>query len=471
MEVSDKLNDKLPGRSHGLKLIAVCFLVLVMSIPAMFISYISFERSNRADDVTREVSQRYGGMQYVTGPIFVTPYIRVNNRGEIEEAGEHLIFAESGHAEISDIETTIRKRSLFKVPTYRAKAELDAVFGPLKTEKYETTHTLLWEQSRIMVGVSDGRGLTEDIYLTLPSGKRLKFEPAAYNGKINIAAEYAYHNKFHRYDGVGSHTNMTFLSVPASDILSDSTSVKLKTNITLGGATKLGVFPYAKSTTVNISSDWPSPGFEGGFAPIEREISDSGFSAKWSVPYLARGVLDHGFAQNISLLNVSDKAMSVRFVSEFNPYQTVNRALKYSILFIGLVFIAYFLFEVLVGVRVHPAQYILIGIAQSIFYLLLLAFSERIGFGLSFLIAAGATVAITSGYAGAVFGDRKYILRAGIVFALTYGLLYVLMRMQDMALMIGALASFMAIALTMYLTRNMDWYGVTKKITPQANNR
>jgi len=131
-----------------------------------------------------------------------------------------------------------------------------------------------------------------------------------------------------------------------------------------------------------------------------------------------------------------------------------------------LVFIAYFLFEVIVGVRVHPAQYILIGLAQSIFYLLLLAFAERIGFTGAFFISAGATIAATAGYAGAVFGHRKYIARAGFVFTLVYGLLYTLMRMQDFALMIGAIASFMAIAGTMYLTRNMDWYGIKGAVQP-----
>jgi len=162
--------------------------------------------------------------------------------------------------------------------------------------------------------------------------------------------------------------------------------------------------------------------------------------------------------------------MTVQFVSVDNPYQTVNRALKYSVLFIGLVFLAYFLFEVIVGVRVHPAQYILIGLAQSIFYLLLLAFSERIGFTPAFLMSAGATIAATAAYAGAVFGGREFIVRAGVVFTLVYALLYSLMRMQDFALMIGALASFIAIAMTMYLTRNLNWYGLTASQTsPKAS--
>lgn len=151
--------------------------------------------------------------------------------------------------------------------------------------------------------------------------------------------------------------------------------------------------------------------------------------------------------------------MRVDFVDTVSAYKTVNRSLKYAVLFIGLVFLAYFLFEVIVGVSVHPAQYVLIGLAQSIFYLLLLAFSEHIGFAAAFFIAATAVISATAGYAGAVFGGRRYIWRAGVVFSLVYGLLFALMGMQDFALMIGALASFIAVAATMYLTRRIDWYG------------
>ncbi len=458
----------MPGRSHGLKLIFVCCLVLVMAIPAMFISYISFERSSRANDVTAEVAQRYGGQQYITGPILVAPYYIANANQEIEEAGDYVIFPEDGEAKITDVVTTIRKRSLFKVPTYQARAALSASFPAIDPAQYEKQRTIVWDQARIMVGVSDGRGLTEDVYLTLGSSERLKFEPAAYGGRNNLdMGGLSMHKNFQRYDGFSGRSSMTFLAVPAAKLLAQTGTQTLTADMVLSGATTLGVLPYAKSTKLSMSSDWPDPGFEGGFAPTEREITDTGFSARWSVPYLARGVLGEGTAHNLNLFDISRTSMTVRFVAQVNPYQTVNRALKYAVMFIGLVFIAYFLFEVLVGVRVHPAQYILIGLAQSIFYLLLLAFAEHVGFGLAFLMAAGAVVAITSAYAGAVFGDRKYIGRAGAVFALTYGLLYTLMRLQDFALMIGALASFFAIALTMYLTRDMDWYG-SKTLPPEA---
>ncbi len=479
METPISMPLKPPRGSHGIKLIIVCALVLLMAIPAMFISFVSFERSNRADEVTREVSQRYGGPQYVMGPTLVVPYHVTNAKGEISETGDYVIFPEQGSANFGDIATTIRKRSLFKVPTYVANGKMSAEFAPLDKKALSKNRHMDWDQAQFVIGISDGRGLKEDIYLTSASGKTLMFEPAryaerphirkaVYTATEDVVAEAAYNAVVYAKEARNlgrfiDQGNLTYLSVPASKFLQDGKALSLSANLTLGGATRLGVYPFGKSTQVSLSSDWPAPGFQGAFAPLDREISDAGFKADWSVPYLARGIMAEGKAHNLNFYRNGENVISVQFVAEVNPYQTVNRALKYAVMFIGLVFIAFFLFEVLIGKPVHPAQYILIGLAQSIFYLLLLAFSEHIGFGAAFAISSFATVGLTSAYAGWTFGGRAYAIRAGIVFALTYGLLYSLMRMQDFALMIGALASFMAIAAVMYLTRHMDWYGARGK--------
>ncbi len=461
-----KIPTSTPRGSLGLKLMLVCALVVLMAIPAMFISYVSFERSSRADDVTREVAQRYGGSQYITGPILVAPYYKTGDFDRIVETGEYVIYAEDGQADFGAIKTEIRKRSLFKVPTYQAQGTLSARFSKLDKTAHEKGRNIQWDQARILIGLSDGRGLTQDIFLKAPNGTRRKFEPATtFGGRVTIPDSedtVRYAKSYQHYNGVMQRASSTFLSVPAAGILSETKDFAVSAELRIGGATELGVFPFAKSTKMHMSSDWATPGFSGGFAPLEREINADGFSADWSVPYLARGVVGANEAHLTGLFNTHDKAVITRFVADVSPYQTVNRALKYAVMFIGLVFMTFFLFEILVGVRVHAAQYVLIGLAQAIFYLLLLAFSEHVGFVLAFIIAAGATVGLTSAYAGAVLGGRQRALQAGGVFAMTYGLLFSLMRMQDFALLIGSLASFLAIALIMYLTRNLDWYGGRK---------
>lgn len=157
-------------------------------------------------------------------------------------------------------------------------------------------------------------------------------------------------------------------------------------------------------------------------------------------------------------MGLADTALGVSFIEVADPYQSVNRSLKYVPLFLGLIFLSYFIFEVTTGRRVHPAQYILVGVAQIIFYLLLLSLAERIGFDFGFLIAGAATVALLATNAGWIFASRLQGSRALVVFTLLYVLIYLLLRLEDNALLVGAIASFAAVAAAMYFTRGIDWY-------------
>jgi inner membrane protein len=174
------------------------------------------------------------------------------------------------------------------------------------------------------------------------------------------------------------------------------------------------------------------------------------------VPFIARGVRAEGQAESITGLDAT--ALGVSFIEVADPYQSVIRSLKYVVLFLGLIFLSYFVFEVTTGKRVHPAQYVLVGIAQIIFYLLLLSLSERIGFDLGFLIAGVATVVLLSANAIWVFASLLQGIRALVIFSLLYVLIYMLLRLEDNALLVGAVASFLALTAAMYFTRKIDWY-------------
>lgn len=460
-------SSRLPKRSLGLKLIVIFALILLMSIPVMFISFISYDRSSRADEVTREVSQTYGGEQRLLGPIIVVPYRERLGNGVIRE-GDYILSALTGHAAFDNISVEEKARSLYKVPIYSVSGELLATMSALTSLPTQRGLTFDREQARLVVGLADVTGLQTDVTLSVggrtetfePYKPGLSFNPSLYDLDSEPALEAVGTRSASPniiYDRI-SAGGMTLLSVPATNIL-EAGETDLSVSLSFTGARRLAIVPFAKSTTIGMSSDWPHPGFEGRFPPSSRDITDTGFSADWSVPYLRRGMTSEGRAELMGgLFHGGIGHIQVNFVSPLNPYQTVNRALKYAIMFIGLVFLAYFLMETLLKVRVHPAQYLLIGIAQAVFYLLLLAFSEHIGFAAAFAISALATVVLTAGYAGAVFG-RKMILKSALVFGTVYGLLFILMRIQDFALMVGALVSFLAIASTLYLTRDMDWYG------------
>jgi len=447
-----------------------------MAIPAMFIGAISYERSTAADEVTRTVSQRYGGQQTVIGPILSVPYETELSDGTIQ-TGHYILYPDSGEAAFKSVNVETKTQSLYKVPVYSATGLLSANFkAPLK-QLEKAGLDLKRQDARFLISLSDVRGLKQDIRLRGPNGQLAQFEPAAEDaqGRPGVPAVYG-----QNVDGsrlvvkaaipARQHEALPrlgqWLSVSATPFITDTEDVSVSAELHLSGAQSLSIPPFAKWTQVSLVSNWADPGFQGEFTPTEREITKNGFSAKWSMPYLSRGIRGQGRSENV-MRGLTANQVRVKFVNMDNPYQTVNRALKYSVLFIGLVFLAYFLFEIIVGTPVHPAQYILIGLAQAIFYLLLLAFAERIGFVPAFATAAVLTIIITAGYAGAVFGGRSYIWKAGSVFAVVYGLLFVLMRMEDFALMVGALASFTAIAATMYLTRDVDWYGAQRPQSTQ----
>jgi len=447
------------GHSVGLKLLLVCFLVLLMDIPALFIATISFERAGRADAVTKEVSQRYGGAQTLLGPVLSVPYSITDTNGEVSSSGDFVIFAEEGAAHVEDLQTIVRKRSLFKVPTYQTDVKFTAKFDiPNRDNLGTARHTFYWDDAKISIGLTEVRGLRDDVYLKVGGKRSRKFGPGGSALGAIQSANVKATGGLRNFKSYGEYIPLQFMDVHVGDLLASNNILDISATLPISGSQQLSLSPFAQTTKANITADWPHPGFLGKYPPMDREITDTGFSASWTVPFLARGMAAMGEAQALSLGQLSGKAMSVKFVNPVNPYQNVNRALKYTVLFIGMVFLAYFLFETLVGVKVHAAQYVLVGLVQSVFYLLLLAFAEQIGFTFAFMIAASATVFITAAYAGVVFG-KTYRLKAGAVFMATYGLLYVLMRIEDFALMVGALASFLAIAATMYLTRNINWYG------------
>jgi inner membrane protein len=226
--------------------------------------------------------------------------------------------------------------------------------------------------------------------------------------------------------------------------------------VRFSGAQRVAVLAYGKSTRLTAQGDWRNPGFDGGFPPSSRNLTGQGFSAEWSVPFIARNVPAEGTGNSIAGLDTT--ALGISFVELDDPYQSVSRSLKYVILLVGLVFLSYFVFEATSGKQVHPAQYIMVGIAQIIFYLLLLSLAERIGFTFGFVLAGAATVILLSMNAGWIFSSRLQGTRALAIFTLLYSLIYTLLTLEDNAMLVGAIASFLAVAAAMYFTRGIDWY-------------
>jgi inner membrane protein len=429
----------------GVKLIVVCALALVMTIPVFFVGDLVEDRTQRAADVVREISGHVGGPQTFLGPTLAIPYvIPPQFQNDLAKHGMYLVFPTQATAAFKTT-TEERRRSLFKVPVFQSDLKLDAIFDLTGVPADAPQGAELdWTRAEIVVGASDPRGALADATLTA-DGTTSTLIPAEIAQNFSIGAD------------KGQPTKLTLFGTRLEDRTKKSPRFKVTSALRFSGAQRIGVLAYGKTTHLSARGDWPSPGFDGGFLPVSRSVSANGFAAEWTVPFVARGVRAEGPGDSITGLDAS--VLGVSFIEVADPYQSVRRSLKYVLLFLGLLFLSYFVFEVTTGKRVHPAQYILVGMAQVIFYLLLLSLAERIGFDLGFLLAGACTVTLLAVNAGWVFSSRLQLVRAWVIFSLLYVMIYLLLRLEDNALLVGAIASFLALTAAMYFTRGIDWYG------------
>ena len=448
----------IKSRSVGLKLIVVCGLALLMTIPALFVGGLVEDRTERAAVVMKEISGHVGGQQTFLGPTLAIPYnIPSPTRVDFPRRGTYLVFPAQASA-VLKIVTEERRRSLFKVPVFQADLKLDATFDLTGVPASAPPGAELdWSRAEIVVGVSDARGALADAILTT-EGRTSTLVPSEIAQNITLGGDQK------------QPVKLTIFGAKTGGTARPDARFNVTSALRFSGAQRIALLAYGKTTHLTAQGDWPSPGFDGGFLPVNRTVSRNGFTSEWSVPFIARGVRAEGDGGSMAGLDAS--ALGISLIEVADPYQSVNRSLKYVLLFLGLVFLSYFIFEVTTGKQVHPAQYVLVGIAQIIFYLLLLSLAERIGFDLGFLIAGTATVVLLSANVGWVFSSRPQQMRALALFTLLYALIYTLLRLEDNALLVGAVASFLTVAAAMYFTRGIDWYssllatGVPAQRTP-----
>lgn len=437
--------------SVGLKLLLVCALAALMSLPAFAVFGLILERTNRAAAVVREVGATFGGEQAFSGPMLAAPYkaTRTVNGQDGKpttevQSGWYLVFPATGTGE-GLVDVDVRQRgSLFKVRTYRAGVKFDAGFDLTGEPSAAPEGAVVdWKRTALLIGVTDPRG-AQMAQVRVNGGEPQKLEPGSAFQEIPASLQAS---------GGGS---LQWLKLDMGETARPGERIQILADLAFTGVESVTLSAFAKETKLSLQGDWPHIAFGGAFPSSVEQSPAGGFLRRWSIPFVARGLDGAGVAG--STLITPSLAVSARMLDHANPYQAVERSLKYALMFIGLIFLAFFVLETLSGKKVHPAQYVLIGLAQVVFYLLLLSIAERIGFDLAFLIAAGATVALISSYAGVVFDSRARGLAALAIFSALYGVIYMLMRLEEFALLAGAVAAFSAIAAVMYFTRRVTWY-------------
>jgi inner membrane protein len=435
-------NDTHPApaaklRSPGVKLLIIGVLTILMAVPLFVIQLALLDRQGRATDAATDIAAGWGGTQTIAGPVLFVPYeqqVQTVVDGKTEETTQRFtaVLLPSVLNLDTKTATDTRWRGIFPVPVYRATVGMRVQFDKAALDGFiPAGGRMLWDQAFIAVLISDVRGIAGNVTMTV-NGKPIAFQPG-----IGV-------------DGAtGIHVPLGLTAEPAS--------LTLSADLSLRGSRELNFAALGRQTSAHLSSTWPDPSFSGAFLPSTHSIGPKGFDASWNVPYLARGYGQSFATPDSAIQTLQSDSFGVKFYQPVDFYQLVQRSLKYAILFVGLAFLVFFVAEMIVGRRLHAAQYTLMGAAQVLFYLLLLSFAEHIGFAAAYVLAATATVGLTALYAASAFASK---LRAGALFVVLsglYGLLYVILIQEDYALLIGALVLFCALGATMFATRRLDW--------------
>ena len=457
-------------RSVTFKIAAIGAIILVLLVPMLMLGGLIAERESLRDGARREVSAQWGQDQTLGGPVLTVPYTVTTRTGD---AGAATVQTETRYVHLFpdrlDVTGTlapeVRQRGIFKVVLYNSRLAVSGQFPPLDAAALGIPASALRpDEAFVQVGISDMAGLRDAIAFRW-GGTTREADPG-------IATTDVFES------GVSIPVRLNPGATPGGAPAATPFAFRLNLN----GSGTLGVLPVGKLTRVSLRAPWATPRFAGAFLPERRTVADSGFAAEWRVLHLNRNFpqqftgafgrptrLDPGRADGSSrpadypmvegVGGGSSTAFGVELLLPVDEYQKTSRAAKYGMLFVFLTFLTFFFVEILGDRRIHPVQYLLVGFAVTLFYLLLLAFAEYMPFDGAYGLAAVGILALVTLYARAVFAEWRLAGLVGGLLAIFYGYFYVLLQMEAFALLFGSLGLLVTLAAVMYLSRKVDWYG------------
>lgn len=421
-----------------IKAFFIGFLTLALLIPTFFIIILVTDREQRSKEVVQEVSGKWAGRQTVTGPFLAVPYneeIKGSN-GIVSTTKKYLCLLPDELNINGKILPQLKYRSIFKVPVYNSSINLSGKFKIAKPDKLPVPVTqLLFEQSVVCMGISDFKGIGENL--------QLKWNDTLTNFETGLP-EIAWLT-----EGISSQ-----LSLSADELLSGNNNFNIHLN--LKGSERLYVTPFGNNTKVHFESDWKNPAFDGKYLPDTNVVNEKGFTADWKILHYNRSYPQY-LTSTANTYSINESAFGINLLQPVDAYGQTMRSVKYAVLIIALTFFVYFFLEIYNKRSVHPLQYVLIGFALVIFYTLLLSISEYIVFGYAYLIAAGSTVSLISWYTKSIFKQWPVVLLFAFILSLLYLFIYVIIQLQDNAFLFGSIGLFVLLAIIMYFSRKINW--------------
>ena len=427
--------------SIAVKLFVILFVMILLMIPKSMIRDLIFERQRLSDEVSIEVSQKWGGSQTVTGPILKIPFEKsffTDKDKETPVITNHYAYFLPEKLEFdSKVNVnTDRGRSIYKAMVYKSEIGMNGHFK-IDLEKLNLTNDqMLWDEAKVILGISDLKGISNAVGFQL-DGQKIALDPGIPNSKI-----------------LSSGLNGNVVMDEAI------TDISFEGNVELQGSRQLYFAPLGKYTTTNMRSAWPSPSFDGYFVPATHNITEQGFTSNWEVYALSRNITQQFIDSNE---NISSYNYGVQFVDPVNLYSKSHRTSKYALLLISLTFLTFLFFEVLQKKHMHPIQYVLVGLALTVFYVLLLSLSEHIGFNRSYMIASGATIGLIALYTSSIFKSWKLTGALSLLLLAIFSFVFVILQLESYALLAGSIGLFVILAIVMLSTRKLNWYTFQKE--------
>jgi inner membrane protein len=431
--------------SATVKIFSIGILIIILLIPIAMVSSLMHERQSRRDSVVGEIYEKWGFSQNITGPFFTVPYKSFykdkNDKAQFNIQYFHIL---PKNLNISgQIDPTIRYRSIYEAVLYNAKLKFSGNFiVPNGAELNISPENILWDQAVFSVGITDMRGIQDSIVI--------KYKDKDYNVSPGL-----------KTTDIASSGVTSIIPLSVADN-NNTFSFELDVN----GSEQIHFIPVGESTFVNIKSNWASPSFNGAFLPTKREITNKGFTADWKILHLNRNFPQFWEGNRYS---VEQSSFGLKFIITADVYQKSIRVFKYAVMFVIFTFAAFFFSEIINKHRVHPIQYILVGLAVILFYVLVLSVSEHISFNYAYLLSAAAITLLITAYSKAIIKNKAFTLTVFGILAVLYSYLFIVLQLEDYALVTGSIGLLIMLSIVMYISRKIDWYSLNKEKDADKN--